>query len=138
MQTYDYCCSKDGHGLAYPQFSVVFIHTFSVNRCLELFLPEDAVRDDYETLTDRMADEACSTNVWRGPADFLECPVVYMNQNIERQIFVMRGKEDALVKKKICRGKLVEKRLYTRPVLTSCGEGESSPFVWTFGRKAVY
>lgn len=138
MQTYDYCCSKDGHGLAYPQFSVVFIHTFSVNRCLELFLPEDAVRDDYETLTDRMADEACSTNVWRGPADFLECPVVYVNQNIERQIFVMRGKEDALVKKKICRGKLVEKRLYTRPVLTSCGEGESSPFVWTFGRKAVY
>ncbi len=138
METQNYCCSKDGHGLAYPQFSVVFIHTFTVNPHLELTLPQAAVLEDYEALSDRISEEACRTNIWRGPADWLDMPVVYMNQNIERQIFVMRGKEDALVKKRLGSGKLMGGRIYTRPVLVPCGNDDGTSFVWTFGRKAVY
>lgn len=136
METYNYCCSKDGHGLAYPEFSVVFIHTFTVNPHLELTLPQAAVVENYDKLLAEISEEFSKTKIWRGPADYLSRPVVYMNQNIERQIFVMRGNEDALVKKRLGSGKFFWENSEGRPVLEPCGKGDD--FVWTFGRKAVY
>ncbi len=42
--TYDYCCSRDGHGLEIPGFSAVFIQTFSIKQELQFLLPDCYVR----------------------------------------------------------------------------------------------
>lgn len=139
MDNYNYCCSRDGHGLAYPQFSVVFIQTFSINRFLEFVLPSHAVLDDYDAVTCRISEEADDSCIWKGHADYLRMPIVYMKQNIERQIFVMKGNEDELVKKKLDRGGIIDRRYFTRPSVESFGRRSSEEdFVWTFPKKAVY
>lgn len=35
--TFDYCCSRDGHGLEIPGFSAVFIQTFSIKQERQFF-----------------------------------------------------------------------------------------------------
>ena len=84
MKEYNYCCSKDGHGLAYPSFSVVFIQTFSIHGDLEFVLPKEAVRDDYKQIVADLEAGLNKTGVYPEVADYLDMPVVYMNQNIER------------------------------------------------------
>ena len=39
--TYDYCCSRDGHGLEIPGFSAVFIQTFSIKQERQFFLSKE-------------------------------------------------------------------------------------------------
>lgn len=99
MRDYNYCCSKDGHGLSFPSFSVVFIQTFSIHDNLEFVLPLNAVRKDYEKIKEEISENAEMTLIHKEIADHLDIPVVYMNQNIERQIFILDGKENQLERK---------------------------------------
>ena len=141
MKDYNYCCSKDGHGLAFPSFSVVFIQTFSIHRNLEFVLPMNSVLTDYKGVIKKISEEADETKVFKSVAEHQGLPVVYMNQNIERQIFVMNGKENALEMKKLCgdaqvsRGTLTKR--YMKPLKKSESVPESSK-VWRFPKKAVY
>lgn len=138
---YNYCCSKDGHGLAFPSFSVVFIQTFSIHGNLELTLPLKAVKDDYEKIISRIEEEASDSKVFKSVAEYLGEPIVYMNQNIERQIFVMSGEEDALVQKRLCGDRWVRSGLLTKRYMKSLREKDScseSARVWRFPKKAVY
>ena len=82
MSDYNYCCSKDGHGLSFPSFSVVFIQTFSIHGNLEFILPSDAVLSNYRDVMTDIEEGLESTGVYREIADHLGMPVVYMNQNI--------------------------------------------------------
>lgn len=141
MKDYNYCCSKDGHGLAFPSFSVVFIQTFSIHRNLEFVLPTDAVLGNYKKVIRNIAEEAEDTKVFKSVAEHCGLPVVYMNQNIERQIFVMDGKENALEKKKLCGDALVNRGVLTKRYMKPIGKKEYVPEssqVWRFPKKAVY
>lgn len=147
MGDYNYCCSKDGHGLSFPSFSVVFIQTFSIHDNLEFVIPADAVRPDYKDVITDIEEGLESTGVYREIADHLDMPVVYMNQNIERQIFVLNEKEDTLVRKKLVGRKLVEKGYFTRMSIKSLTPKEEAALeadlvvpdcVWRFPKKSVY
>lgn len=138
---YNYCCSKDGHGLSFPSFSVVFIQTFSIHGNLELTLPLKAVRDDYGEVVDSIEEEAAVTKVFKSVAEHLGEPVVYMNQNIERQIFIMSGEENALVQKRLCGDSLIRSGVLTKRYMKSLGKNDRTPDegrVWRFPKKAVY
>ena len=141
MKDYNYCCSKDGHGLAFPSFSVVFIQTFSIHGNLEFTLPLKYVREDYNKIVGRIEEEAESTKVFKSVAEYLGEPIVYMNQNIERQIFVMSGEEDALVQKKLCGDKWISSGILTKRYMKPLGKKDKSPEdsrIWRFPKKAVY
>ncbi len=141
MKDYNYCCSKDGHGLAFPSFSVVFIQTFSIHGNLEFTLPLKYVREDYNKIVGRIEEEAESTKVFKSVAEYLGEPIVYMNQNIERQIFVMSGEEDALVQKKLCGDKWISSGILTKRYMKPLGKRDKSPEdsrIWRFPKKAVY
>ena len=84
--TYDYCCSRDGHGLEIPGFSSVFIQTFSIKQELQFLLPDCYVRhlpgdEDYVFHKDKF--------VYEEKADALAIPIVPMGRSIEKQIFVL-------------------------------------------------
>ena len=86
--TYDYCCSRDGHGLEIPGFSAVFIQTFSIKQELQFLLPDCYVRHlpgdaDYVFHKDKF--------VYEEKADALAIPIVPMGRSIEKQIFVLRN-----------------------------------------------
>lgn len=86
--TYDYCCSRDGHGLEIPGFSSVFIQTFSIKQELQFLLPDCYVRhlpgdEDYVFHKDKF--------VYEEKADALAIPIVPMGRSIEKQIFVLRN-----------------------------------------------
>ena len=86
--TYDYCCSRDGHGLEIPGFSAVFIQTFSIKQELQFLLPDRYVRhlpgdEDYVFHKDKF--------VYEEKADALAIPIVPMGRSIEKQIFVLRN-----------------------------------------------
>ena len=86
--TYDYCCSRDGHGLEIPGFSAVFIQTFSIKQELQFLLPGCYVRhlpgdEDYVFHKDKF--------VYEEKADALAIPIVPMGRSIEKQIFVLRN-----------------------------------------------
>lgn len=86
--TYDYCCSRDGHGLEIPGFSAVFIQTFSIKRELQFLLPDCYVRhlpgdEDYVFHKDKF--------IYEEKADALAIPIVPMGRSIEKQIFVLRN-----------------------------------------------
>jgi hypothetical protein len=141
MKDYNYCCSKDGHGLAFPSFSVVFIQTFSIHRNLEFALPMDAVLSDYKGVIKKIAEEAEQTKVFKSVAEHVGKPVVYMHQNIERQIFVMDGQENSLEMKKLCGDVMLKRKLLTKRYMKPIGPKESVPessLVWRFPKKAVY
>ena len=141
MKDYNYCCSKDGHGLAFPSFSVVFIQTFSIHGNLEFTLPLKYVREDYNKIVGRIEEEAESTKVFKSVAEYLGEPIVYMNQNIERQIFVMSGEEDALVQKKLCGDRWVSSGILSKRYMRPLGKRDKSPEdsrIWRFPKKAVY
>ena len=141
MKDYNYCCSKDGHGLSFPTFSVVFIQTFSIHRNLEFVLPLDAVLNDYKKVIKDIAEDADKTMVFKSVAEHMGVPVVYMNQNIERQIFVMDGKENALEQKKLCGDRWVSSGILTKRYMKPLSKNDSTPDssrVWRFPKKAVY
>lgn len=141
MKDYNYCCSKDGHGLAFPSFSVVFIQTFSIHGNLEFTLPLKYVREDYNKIVGRIEEEAESTKVFKSVAEYLGEPIVYMNQNIERQIFVMSGEEDALVQKKLCGDRWISSGILSKRYMRPLGKRDKSPEdsrIWRFPKKAVY
>lgn len=141
MKDYNYCCSKDGHGLAFPSFSVVFIQTFSIHGNLEFTLPLKYVREDYNKIVGRIEEESETTKVFRSVAEYLGEPIVYMNQNIERQIFVMSGEEDALVQMKLCGKRWISSGILTKRYMKPLGKRDSSPEdsrIWRFPKKAVY
>lgn len=46
MTPFDYCCSKDGHGLAYPGFSTVFLQIFSLDD-VRKFVPDKGIRENF-------------------------------------------------------------------------------------------
>ena len=86
--TYDYCCSRDGHGLEIPGFSAVFIQTFSIKQELQFLFPDCYVRhlpgdEDYVFHKDKF--------VYEEKADALAIPIVPMGRSIEKQIFVLRN-----------------------------------------------
>lgn len=86
--TYDYCCSRDGHGLEIPGFSAVFIQTFSIKQELQFLPPDCYVRhlpgdEDYVFHKDKF--------VYEEKADALAIPIVPMGRSIEKQIFVLRN-----------------------------------------------
>lgn len=86
--TYDYCCSRDGHGLEIPGFSAVFIQTFSIKQELQFLLPDCYVRhlpgdEDYVFHKDKF--------VYEEKADALAIPIVPIGRSIEKQIFVLRN-----------------------------------------------
>lgn len=141
MKDYNYCCSKDGHGLAFPSFSVVFIQTFSIHGNLEFTLPLKYVREDYNKIVGRIEEEAESTKVFKSVAEYLGEPIVYMNQNIERQIFVMSGEDDALVQKKLCGDRWISSGILSKRYMRPLGKRDKSPEdsrIWRFPKKAVY
>lgn len=141
MKEYNYCCSKDGHGLAFPSFSVVFIQTFSIHGNLEFVLPVDAVLSDYKGVIKKIAEEAEETKVFKSVAEHAGKPVVYMHQNIERQIFVMDGQENSLEMKKLCGDGKIKRNRLTKRYMKPLGANESVPessLVWRFPKKAVY
>ena len=65
MKDYNYCCSKDGHGLSFPSFSVVFIQTFSIHDNLEFVLPPSGVRNDYSKVREEIEVEFAKSGVYR-------------------------------------------------------------------------
>lgn len=148
MADYNYCCSKDGHGLAFPSFSVVFIQTFSIHGNLEFVLPADAVRSDYKEIVADIDEGLQNTGVYKEIADHLGMPVVYMNQNIERQIFVLNEKEDTLVRKKLTGRRWMDKGYLSRMSISSLTAGEEKALlkesaavkdcIWRFPKKSVY
>ena len=141
MKDYNYCCSRDGHGLAFPSFSVVFIQTFSIHGNLEFTLPLKSVREDYDKVVSNIEREAGETKVFKSVAEYLGEPVVYMNQNIERQIFVMTGEEDELVQKRLVGDRWIKNGLLTKRYMKPLKKGDKSPEssrVWRFPKKAVY
>lgn len=148
MKDYNYCCSKDGHGLSFPSFSVVFIQTFSIHGNLEFVLPLSAVRKDYSAVREEIEQEFEKTGVYKEIADHLGLPVVFMDQNIEKQIFVLNDKESALIPMKLTGRKLLEKKLVSRMSVKSLRKREESvmlensesgsDFVWRFPKKSVY
>ena len=141
MKDYNYCCSKDGHGLAFPSFSVVFIQTFSIHGNLEFTLPLKYVREDYNKIVGRIEEEAESTKVFKSVAEYLGEPIVYMNQSIERQIFVMSGEDDALVQKKLCGDRWISSGILSKRYMRPLGKRDKSPEdsrIWRFPKKAVY
>lgn len=139
MKEYNYCCSKDGHGLAYPSFSVVFIQTFSIHGDLEFVLPKEAVRDDYKQIVADLEAGLNKTGVYPEVADHLDMPVVYMNQNIERQIFVLNEREDSLELKKLSGLHLVKQGLLSRGTIKSLtGMDRDAQYIWRFPKKSVY
>ena len=148
MKDYNYCCSKDGHGLSFPSFSVVFIQTFSIHGNLEFVLPPSAVRTDYAAIREEIENNFKKTGVYKEIADHLDLPVVFMDQNIEKQIFVLNDKDSSLVRMKLTGGKLVNKNLLSRMSLSSLSKKEKksllkdessvSDLVWRFPKKSVY
>lgn len=141
MKDYNYCCSKDGHGLAFPSFSVVFIQTFSIHRNLEFILPKDAVLDDYKAVVKKIAEDAIDTKVFKSVAEHVGNPVIYMNQNIERQIFVIDGNENALERKRLHGDRLIRSGVLTKRYLkpfNSEALSDDVSFVWRFPEKSVY
>lgn len=95
MQRFDYCCSRDGHGLSYPGFSVVFIQTFSLHHTLRFAVEQSAFSPDNEMIM----------------ADLANVPIGYMPQDIEKQIFnIGEGLEDFPSKYKV-------KTLFPIPVI---------------------
>lgn len=86
--TYDYCCSRDGHGLEIPGFSAVFIQTFSIKQERQFFLPKEYDKhlpgdEDYVFHKEKF--------VYEEKADALTIPIVPMGRSIEKQIFVLRN-----------------------------------------------
>ena len=75
MERYNYCCSRDGHGLTYGGFSAVFIQTFSIHHSLQ-FCVEDRYVDNPDN---KRASEA-------------GLPMVYRRRDIEHQIFIQSTK----------------------------------------------
>ena len=141
MKDYNYCCSKDGHGLAFPSFSIVFIQTFSIHGNLEFTLPLKAVREDYDKVVGDIEREAGETKIFKSVAEYLGEPIVYMNQNIERQIFIMTGEEDELVQKRLGGDRWIKNGLLTKRYMMPLKKGDKSPEstrVWRFPKKAVY
>ena len=139
MKDYNYCCSKDGHGLAFPSFSVVFIQTFSIHRNLEFVLPEEAVLSEYKAVVKKITEDASKTKVFKSVAEHAGLPVVYMNQNIERQIFVMDGNENALERKVLQGDRLVNKGILTKRYMKPLkNQAAAESCVWRFPKKAVY
>ncbi len=73
------------HGLAYPGFSVVFLHTFSLPDMLELYLPVKA---------DEKPAEGKDTKKEKTPT--VSDPLIYMDQRIEKMMFVSQKDNDQL------------------------------------------
>lgn len=141
MADYNYCCSKDGHGLSFPSFSVVFIQTFSIHRNLEFVLPIDAVLDNYKVVMQEIAANAADTKVFSSISEHLGAPVIYMNQNIERQIFVLNGKENVLEEKKLCGDGWIQNGILTKRFMKPVEESDVPEMisrVWRFPKKSVY
>lgn len=148
MSDYKYCCSRDGHGLSFPSFSVVFIQTFSIHGNLEFVLPARAVRKDYCRIVGEIEKNMAKTGVYSEIADYLGEPVVYMNQNIERQIFVLDDKEDTLVRKKLTGRRWVDGKVLSKMSISpltareeaaaAADESAVDNLVWRFPKKSVY
>ena len=79
MERYNYCCSRDGHGLTYGGFSAVFIQTFSIHHSLQ-FCVEDRYVDNPDN---KRASEA-------------GLPMIYRRRDIEHQIFVQNTRSRPL------------------------------------------
>lgn len=103
---YKVCCSEDESKLAYPRFSAVFLQTFCIHDALEFVVPQSAVLSPkkYQKAID--AIDKAAQNAARAEADkmgleeveegwkyqslaeYKKMPIVYMYQDIERQIFI--------------------------------------------------
>lgn len=125
--------------MAFPSFSVVFLQTFSIHDNLEFVLPLCSVREDYDRIKEEMSELAEETLVHKEISDHLDLPVVYMNQNIERQIFVLDGKEDNLERKRLVGKKFMDMGLLTKMRLKPVKRNSEGPAdVWSFPKHSVY
>lgn len=106
LDDFNRCCSEDDSQLAYPRFSAVFLQTFCIHDALQFVVPRDAVLSDMEydkSMEDirKKAQEnavAVANNkgtenveegwIFKSLAEMTDRPVVYMPQDIEKQIFI--------------------------------------------------
>ena len=56
LKDYSYPCSADGHGLAYPGFSVVMMQIFTLDYTRKFTLPEDMVKSGFVTRIEKSID----------------------------------------------------------------------------------
>lgn len=106
LTDFNRCCSEDESRLAYPRFSAVFLQTFCIHDSLKFVLPEEAFmpKDEYERYMANIRDEAqlhakeaCKRKgkkvvdegwIFKSIADYRNKPIIYMYQDIEKQIFI--------------------------------------------------
>ncbi len=110
MTDCNYPSSRDGHGLSYPGFSVIFIQTFNINHHLTFEMPDvnkivqtpgDGIESEEKTidtaayylLRKEMEKKFKETSIWEEIADYKQLPIVRMARIIENQIFVLPNKE---------------------------------------------
>lgn len=53
---FHYCCGKDGHGLKYPGFSIVFLQIFSLDHCREFVPSSKTINSGFITPKDNGID----------------------------------------------------------------------------------
>ena len=136
------CCSEDGSKLAYPGFSVVFLQTFCIHDSLEFVIPQTAVLEpkEYDEKVKEINKKAHQNAVkeakknygketeidegwkYKSLAEHVGLPIVYMYQDIERQIFIDPGisgnnrlEEYDNEKRNLLRGSLKKTLLYEDP-----------------------
>lgn len=120
-QDYNYCCSKDGHGLKYPGFSVVFIQTFAINNTRQFKLP-NAFKQDLPSGEDFVFHE--TERVYEGKADALKIPIARMQRNIESQIFLLPEERKGLPDDKTVRMYSLRGFDFEMPIVPEDGEFE--------------
>ena len=91
IENYSYCCSEDGHGLKYPGFSAVFIHTFALPEALKFIYPlfRDIPKEEYDAKVRQRDIIGEETSLYESLADVFNVPIVKVENNIEKQIFIM-------------------------------------------------
>ena len=182
---YKVCCYEDESKLAYPRFSAVFLQTLCIHDALEFVVPQSAVLSpkEYQQAIDEI-DKAAQNAAkivaqskgseepeegwkYQSLAEYKRMPIVYMYQDIERQIFIdpssvdvnledEREKEklrlnEKRLKKTLLYNESVRKQamesidghpysnkyLLTKKTLAPCCE-KSKDKVYTFSNKSVY
>lgn len=116
FREFNKCCSEDGSKLTYPRFSVVFLQTFCIHDSLQFTVPETSVLkpEQYRAVMQEINNEAQNLAVsaakakgsttidegWRfkSLAEYLDQPISYMYQDIEKQIFITSEDDDKELK----------------------------------------
>lgn len=148
FEDFSKCCSEDGSKLAFPRFSVAFLQTFCIHDALQFMVPYDAIlnRSDYDSemkkirLKARMHAESVKNSetaesgwMFQALAEHLDKPIVYMYQDIEKQIFITS--HDDFYERKSLWSPLFS-NVTKKTLAPLCGKAEDN--VYVFGNSSVY